>query len=72
MGFCIAISVFSGLFLLCLSLSCVPYVTSFSGLFLHCLSLSCVPHENNPEKLESWGSQDEDKQNKSNPEKMVT
>jgi hypothetical protein len=32
------------LFLFCLSLSCVPYVTSFSGLFLHCLSLSCVPH----------------------------
>jgi hypothetical protein len=26
----------------------------------------------NPEKLVTWGTQDEDKQNKSNPEKLAT
>ena len=35
---------FSGVFLFCLSSSCVPYVASFSGLFLFSLTSSCVPH----------------------------
>jgi hypothetical protein len=50
---------FSGLVLFCLSSSCVPQVSSFSGLFY-------------PEKLETWGTQDEDKQIKNNPEKLAT
>jgi hypothetical protein len=50
------------LFLLCLSSSCVPHVTSDKD----------KPNKNNPEKLETWGTQDEDKQNKNNPEKLET
>jgi hypothetical protein len=39
------------------------------------VSLDCFENKqnkNNPEKLETWGTQDEDKQKKSNPENMVT
>jgi hypothetical protein len=57
-------------------MSLVPYLPSFSGLFLFCFSSSCVPHDkqnkNNPEKLVTWGTQDEDKQNKNNPKKLAT
>jgi hypothetical protein len=49
------LSVFSGLFLLCFSSSCVFCGVSFSRLFLFCFSSSCVPYvvslSNNREKL---------------------
>ena len=70
----------------CLRLvSCVPYVASFSGLFLLCLSSSCVlctlccQFLTNKAKTiqRNWQhrvhkTQDEDKQNKNNPEKLAT
>jgi hypothetical protein len=44
------------LLLPCFSSSCVPHVASFSVFFLFCLSLS----------------QEKDKENKNNPEKLAT
>jgi hypothetical protein len=41
---------------------------------LDCFCFVCLFQQNkyNPEKLETWGTQDEDKQIKNNPEKLAT
>jgi hypothetical protein len=73
--------------LFCFSLSCVPYVVSFSGLFLFCFSSSrvhyvisfsilllfCFSSSRVPYVVSfSEGTQDKEKQNNNNPEKLTT